>query len=85
MKKALPQAVETVKWGQPVYTANGKNIICLMLFDDHVNFGLFMGARLKSKRLEGTGKGLRHVKLYEMSDVDEKELTRLAREAAALV
>ncbi len=85
VKKALPQAVESVKWRQPVYTVNGKNIICFMLFDDHVNFGLFMGAQLKSKRLEGTGKGLRHVKVYEMKDLDAKEFARLAKEAAALV
>ncbi|MGD0637851.1 MAG: DUF1801 domain-containing protein [Nitrososphaerales archaeon] len=85
VRRALPQAAESVKWGQPFYTVNGKDIICFMLFEDHVNFGLIMGARLNSKRLEGTGKGMRHVKLYEMSDVDEKEFTRLAREAAALV
>jgi|GEM_PF-3295666 hypothetical protein len=84
VKKALPQAVEPVKWRQPVYSFNGRNIICFMLFDDYVNFGLFIGARLKSKRLEGTGKGLGHVKLYEVRDVDEKEFARLAKEVAAL-
>jgi hypothetical protein len=55
-----------------------------VLFEDHINYGLFMGARLNSKRLEGTGKGLRHVKVYEMKDVDEEEFARLARDAAKL-
>jgi hypothetical protein len=85
VKKAVPEAVELVKWAQPVYAYKGRNIICFMLFDDHVNFGLFMGAQLESKRLEGTGKGLRHIKVYGMKDVDEKEFARLARDAAALV
>jgi hypothetical protein len=84
VKEALPEAVESVKCGQPVYSVNGTSIICFMLDDDHVNFGLFMGARLKSERLEGTGKGLRHIKVYQMKDVDEKEFARLARDAARL-
>jgi hypothetical protein len=84
VKETLPEAVELVKWGQPVYVYKGKNIITLMLYDDHINYGLFMGARLKSRRLEGTGKGLRHVKVYGMRDVDEKEFARLAKDAAEL-
>ncbi|MDA4134811.1 MAG: DUF1801 domain-containing protein [Thaumarchaeota archaeon] len=84
VERALPHAVESLKWGQPVYSVKGRNNIRIMLFEDHVNFGLFMGAQLRSKRLEGTGKGLRHVKVYEMDDVDEKKFTRLARGAAAL-
>ena len=84
VKETLPQAVESVKWGHPVYVYKGKNIITLMFFDDHTNYGLFMGARLKSERLEGTGKGLRHVKVYGVKDVDEKEFSRLAMDAAKL-
>ena len=57
VKMALPQAVESVKWGQPVYTVKGKNIICFMLFDDHVNFGLFMGARSGRRGSRGRGRG----------------------------
>lgn len=85
VKMALPKAVESLKWGQPVYSLKGKNIICFMIYDDHVNYGLFMGARLASKRLEGTGKGLRHVKVYGVGDIDEKQFARLARDAARLV
>lgn len=84
VKEALPQAVKSVKWSHPVYVYKGKNIIAFMAYDDHINYGLFMGARLKSERLEGTGKGLRHVKVYAMKDIDEKEFARLARDAAKL-
>jgi hypothetical protein len=84
VKEALPQAVESVKWDHPVYVYRGKNIIAFMVYDDHVNYGLFSGARLKSERLEGTGKGLRHVKVYGMKDIDEKEFARLARDAAKM-
>ena len=85
VKRALPDAVETVEWSQPVYAYNGKNLIFLMIFEDHVNFGIFVGSRLRSERLEGTGKGLRHVKVYGPSDIDDEEFSRLARAASALV
>ena len=84
VRKSLPEAVESLKWGQPVYAFKGTNVICIMIYDDHINYGLFMGARLRSKRLEGTGKGLRHIKIRTKDDVDEREFARLARDAANL-
>jgi hypothetical protein len=85
VKRALPEAVETVKWNQPVYVYKGKNLIFFMIFGDHINYGIFVGSRLQSSRLEGTGRGLRHVKVYNPSDIDEKEFSRLAKQASALV
>lgn len=85
IKKSIPEAVEQVKWGNPTYVVNGKNVACIMHYKDHVNLGFFMGAKLKSKRLEGTGKGLRHVKLRRKADIDERGLGRLLKEAAAFV
>lgn len=84
IRGAVPAAAERVKWGQPTYEANGKNVACIMIYRDHVNLGFFMGATMKSKRLEGTGKGLRHVKVRTLDDIDEKELGRLLREAVSL-
>jgi hypothetical protein len=85
VKKAVPAAVEAVKWNQPVYVYKGKNLIAFMVFEDHINYGIFVGSKLQSTRLEGTGKGLRHVKVSKLSDIDEKEFSRLAKEASALV
>jgi hypothetical protein len=55
-----------------------------MIYSDHVNLGFSMGAKMKSKRLEGTGEGLRHVKVRRLADIDEKELARLLKEAVSL-
>ena len=85
VKRSIPEAVEQLKWGNPTYTVDGKNVACIMFYSDHVNLGFFMGARLKSRRLEGTGKGLRHVKVRSKADVDEREFGRLLKEATALV
>ncbi len=84
IKVAMPGAQELVKWGNPTYVVNGKNVAWIMVYKDHVNLGLFQGAKLKSKRLEGTGKGLRHVKVRQPGDIDGKEFTRLIKEAVAM-
>ena len=42
------------------------------------------GAKLSSKLLEGTGKGMRHVTVEAKAHIDEKEINRLIREAGKL-
>ncbi len=84
IEKAAPELHEMVKWGNPVYVANGKNAVCIMVYKDHVNLGFFMGAKMKSERLEGTGKGLRHVKVRSLGDIDEGEFSRLLKGAVVL-
>jgi hypothetical protein len=48
-------------------------------FKDHVNVGFFFGALLKdpARLLEGTGKRMRHVKLWPGREVDSAALARL--------
>lgn len=85
VRKVLPGAVETIKWGQPFYVYKGMNLICFMLYDDHINLGFFVGSKMKSKRLEGTGKGLRHVKIRSLGEIDDAEFSRLIKQAVRLV
>lgn len=84
VKKTLPDAVETVKWGNITYLMNDKNLAWLLFYRDHADFGFFMGAKLKSKLLEGTGKGLRHIKVRTEADINKSEFARLLKEAARL-
>ena len=84
VRKAIPHARELVKWGNPTYEIGGGNVACMMLYKDHVNLGFFEGAKLMSGRLEGTGKGLRHIKVRRPEDIDEGEFSKLLKEAAAL-
>jgi hypothetical protein len=48
-------------------------------FRDHVNVGFFFGAFLQdpARLLEGTGKRMRHVKLWPAQDVDAGALSNL--------
>lgn len=54
-------------------------------YGDHANLELYLGLKLASKRLEGTGKSLRRIKILSGSDMDEKEFGRPLKKAASLV
>ncbi len=85
MKQTLPEVVETVKWGNPTYLLRGKNLAMIMLgYGDRINFGFWAGAKLSSKLLEGTGKGIRHIKVWTEADIKELEFAKVIREAAKL-
>jgi len=84
VKKTLPDSVETVKWGNITYLLNGKNLAWILFYRDHVDFGFFMGAKLNSELLVGTGKGLRHIKVRSQSDIKESEFARLLKDASRL-
>jgi hypothetical protein len=58
----------------------------IIVYRDHVDFGFFRGAELNDPKglLEGTGKGLRHIKVFSPADIKEKEFTALLKQALAL-
>ena len=51
-------------------------------YKKHINLYFFQGARLSSDLLEGTGKGMRHIKIVGDSDINSAEVSRLLKEAA---
>ncbi len=86
VKKALPALSEELKWGNPCYILDGnENICCTYVVSNHVNLGFFRGVELKDprKRLEGTGKAMRHIKVRDLSDIDDKVVTEFVRQASA--
>ena len=84
VEKTVPDAVETSKWGNITYLLDGRNLAWIVCYRDHADLGFFRGAELKSTRLEGSGKGLRHVKVRTTEDIDEREFGRLLRDAQKL-
>lgn len=80
-----PVLEEKVKWRNPTYTRKG-NVSWLIVYKDHVDLGFFRGTDLPDpkKLLEGTGKGLRHVKIHSLEDVKPKDLKPLIKAAIAL-
>ncbi len=83
--EAAPELHETVKWGAPAYTLRG-NVVYIAPYAVHVNLGFYRGAEISDSTgfLEGTGKGLRHVKVRSVKEAHSGELKALVRKAVAL-
>ena len=81
------EMVETVKWGIPTYTVNGKNVIGFAAFKAHFGVWFFQGVFLKDtakvlvNAQEGTTKGMRQLKYEHISEINEKLLLVYAHEA----
>jgi len=86
INKAVPGIEEKVMWSQPVFAKGKEKVVFLYVAGDHVNFGFFRATEMKDakKRLEGTGKGMRHVKIRGEADIDPAYFSSLVKQAAAL-
>lgn len=82
---AAPEAIETLKWGQPVYEVNGP-MAYIKAYKGYVNFGFWRGAMLEgpAEVLEGDGDQMRHVRLFAFDDIKDEVLKTLVRQAALL-
>ena len=82
---ADPGLQESVKWGNPIYEKKGR--VCYFAdMGGYMNFGFFKGAHLTGSagRIEGTGKGMRHIKVRSLGDIQEGQFVAWVREAVAL-
>lgn len=85
VKKAAPDLDERLKWRQPCYVGK-ENVCAIAAMRTWVDLFFFRGAELKDPRglLEGTGKGMRHIKVQKVSDIDPDDFAALIKQAAAL-
>lgn len=78
---------ETVKWGSPTYTVNGKNVVGLAAFKEFVSIWFHQGVFLKDehKKLlnaqEGVTKGLRQWRMHNMDELEAELLLTYVNEA----
>jgi hypothetical protein len=70
--------------GNITYLLGENNLAWILIYGDHVDYGFFRGAELNSQSLEGTGKGLRHIRINGDKSLNEQEILRLIKEAAKL-
>lgn len=85
LKKARKLLLETIKncheefnWGVPVYDG-GKFYIAAMKTRIHIGMAITGLDKKVVDELEGTGKTMRHVKVHNLEEFDEKKLTRLIK------
>ncbi len=80
---------ETVKWGIPTYTVNGKNVAGIGAFKTYVGVWFFQGVFLEDKyqklinAQEGKTKGMRQWRFNSADDIDQALLAEYLNEAVA--
>lgn len=82
---AAPSALESIKWGQPVYEHKGP-FAYIKAHAAQVNFGFWRGAEIEDTKrmLQGEGERMRHVKILETHVIDEPALAAFVKQAVAL-
>lgn len=82
------ELVETIKWGIPVYTIGGKNVIGLAGFKNKYGLWFYQGCflsdpdRLLVNAQEGKTKGMRHI-YFQDKEVDAEVISSYIAEAIA--
>lgn len=81
---AIPDAKEALKWSVPTYSVN-KNICSIIAHKKQVNLQIFRGAQIKSSNLlEGTGKDMRHLKIFSADDIEKGRVEQCLKQAMEL-
>ncbi len=82
--KTYPGINEEMKVGVPCYGSTdaepcGKYYIAAL--KDHVNLGFSLKGLTKQQQgfFEGSGKTMKHIKVYAVEDIDEKKIVRLLK------
>ena len=81
---------ETIKWGTPVYTLEGKNLIGIGAFKNHYALWLFQGALLKNNTellvnaQEGKTSALRQIRFDKDSVIQPEVLSKYISESIEL-
>ncbi len=86
VNKGVPDADVSIKWGVPFYQLNGKNICALASFKDHVAINFFAPPSAfvdPEKKLEGSGKGNRMLKVRSAGDIDSASILRWLKAVVA--
>ncbi len=78
---------ETLKWGSPVYTVDGKNVLGIMAFKKHFGIWFFNGVFLSDPKKvlenaqEGKTKAMRHWKFTDNDAIDPAVVLAYIEEA----
>ena len=86
VRKELPDADVTIKWGVPFYQRNGKSVCSLAAFKDFVGINFLASPTVlvdPKKKLAGEGKTMRMLKVRSASDIDSASIARWLKATAA--
>ena len=86
VKRVEPGLSESVKWGNGCWLGVSGPVAYVYSAPDYVQFGFLYGSSLKDPEglLEGDGQYVRHIKVFELSGIDERTFSALLRQAVEL-
>jgi hypothetical protein len=86
VRRTAPQLIEAVKWGNGCWLHDGGPVAYLYSAPDYVQFGFLLGSKLADplRLLAGDGAYVRHVKVRQLADIDERAFAALLAQAIAL-
>jgi len=79
--------VETIKWGAPAYTINGKNVVGLGSFKSYTGLWFFQGALLNDRKnvlvsaTDGQTRALRQWRFQSAEEIDPDLVLKYVQEA----
>ncbi len=84
---AEPGLEASIKWGNLVFSHAGTHAVAIVIHRDHANLQIFNGTHLLERfpMLDGTGRGLRHLKLRYRQPVDTGLVEALVRASVGLM
>jgi hypothetical protein len=85
--EAAPELASSVKWGNLMFTYEGAHAVAIVMHKDHANLQIFNGAALADRfpELEGTGRGVRHLRFRFRLPVDEELVGQVVRACVELM
>ncbi len=79
---------ETLKWKQLTFVHGKKNIAFIYTYAgvDYINLGFFEATSLTDPKnlFEGTGKGMRHIKIRTIKDIPATQIKKWVNEAISI-
>jgi len=88
MLSASSKLTEAIKWKQLTFVYGKTNIAFIYTYGkaDYMNLGFMQATSLSDpkKLFEGTGKGMRHIKIYSKKDIPVTQIKKWVKEAIAL-
>lgn len=73
--ESVPDVTESIKWSRPVFTAK-TDFLYFKSTKSYLTVGFFKYEKIKEAThlLEGTGKGMRHIKIKRLEDLNQDVL-----------
>lgn len=86
VRKGVPGAEVSIKWGVPFYSTNGRQVCALASFKENVAINFFAPPDVLAdpkKKLEGSGKTNRMYKVRTVSEIDGASVLRWLKATVA--